>query len=154
MFVEEPRFWEEQRQHCNELGGELASIPNFETTAFLVSLIKKTNKNQKGTSYTGGIHRPYNITTGMLCDLYKSRCDGSDIQSQWEWIDGRPFTFRNWAIKEPSGDGPLLTMQVGSDWTGDGTWNDVASDRYKPGDRNPALCQKSNFKKQGKIQNC
>ena len=104
--------WTEARQFCTDNGADLASIPDEETNDFVLSLISSR-------TFIGGV------------------LDSSS--GAWTWTDGTLFSFTNWAIGQPSGDGPVLEMAWGvPSWTEDGTWNDLPTSGYP----RPALCQK------------
>ena len=61
---------------------------------------------------------------------------GSDHKKErtWQWIDGTKWSFKNWFINEPSGDGDCMEMYKG--WNG--KWNDKPC-HYKI----HAVCKKS-----------
>ena len=101
--METPRTWAQQQYHCNSIGGHLASIPNEETNAFFLSLMKES-------TFMGG----------------------RKVSLQWTWTDGTSFTYMNWASGEPSGDGHVIELVKGYGSLPNGTWNDVPESEAKP----------------------
>ena len=75
--------------------GDLASIPDQTTTDFLKEKIAFI----QGT-WVGGFK---DIATGV-----------------WKWMDGTPFSYDNWAVKQPNGDGNHIELQP---WNK--MWNDL-----------------------------
>ena len=100
--METPRPWAQQQYHCNSIGGHLASIPNEETNAFFLSLMKES-------TFMGG----------------------RKVSLQWTWTDGTSFTYMNWASGEPSGDGLVIELVKGHGSLPNGTWNDVPESETK-----------------------
>ena len=101
--METPRPWAQQQDHCNSIGGHLASVPDEETNNFLLSIMKQ-----------------------------RTFIGGQKASLSWTWTDGTSFTYTNWASGEPFGDGLVMELLKGVQWAPDGTWNDVPESEAKP----------------------
>ena len=74
--------WTRASAKCRAESGHLASIPDKETEDFLVGLAKK---KQPG------------ISIGLWIGGYRKNGD-----SEWQWNDGSPWSYTNWARGEPN----------------------------------------------------
>jgi gliding motility-associated-like protein len=98
------RFWNDSRARAQQVGAELASIKDAaENTAILAAL--------NGAGFTTGT-----IWIGL-----------NNKNGSWQWNDGTPVTYTNWATGEPNNssgypgipeDGTQLLL-------GSGLWNDL-----------------------------
>ena len=89
-FFDEKLSWDEAEHKCNSEWGNLASVPDEETNAFLDSLAPKRG-------FIGGY----------------LRSDGT-----WAWSDGSPWIFTKWRAGEPNnhgGEEDVIEL-IGSAW--------------------------------------
>ena len=83
---------------------------------------------------------PNQETNDFLVSIIRSSAFVGGMKlGNWTWSDGSTFTYTN----QPSGDGAVLEMTFGRDWTDNGTWNDVSTSL--PGFNKHALCQHNIF---------
>ncbi|XP_076455714.1 uncharacterized protein LOC143290256 [Babylonia areolata] len=81
LFVDHERYWGDARDSCWELGGEMLSVENPDTMAFISSVLnsQELGWNKKGVwlgaRYTKG---------------------------RWRWTSGRQVRYANWAYNQPS----------------------------------------------------
>ncbi|TVR03877.1 MAG: hypothetical protein EA398_03745 [Deltaproteobacteria bacterium] len=90
------------RARCSAWGGTLASIGNAEVDVWIRSRM-------------GDISYWIGLFTRNSCD----RCDNRT----WEWVDGRPVTYTNWAPGEPNNFGLFNAEDCVE--SAPGGWNDV-----------------------------
>ncbi|XP_053574403.1 C-type mannose receptor 2 [Bombina bombina] len=76
----ELKTWQQARDSCKVLGGELATISNYLEQAFITSIIPT-------------------ISFDLWIGLHNNR-------RKFQWADGQPLSYTNWAPREPSGYGP------------------------------------------------
>jgi len=105
--------WTDANFECNNIGGQLASIPNAQINAHIASL-----QEEKDQSYIG---------------LIKS----GPADDQWTWTDGTPFDYVDFGPGEPTGDGFCGDIWNDSTWLVG--WNDVSC--YTKYDKS-FICQK------------
>ena len=100
--------WQEARKHCQEAspnsGGDLASIPDEDTNAFLQTLSQNYKK-----VWVGG-----------------HRSDGEE----WVWSDGTPWQFEKWHQDQPNNLGAVQTHLL-FNVDASGHWADESQFREK-----------------------
>lgn len=104
--------WSGARQHCQTLGGNLASVHDDKTNKFLVSLLKGNVKQ----FWLGGVY--------------------SHANAKWKWSDESTWDHENWADEKPNhtdANDDYLVMNMDT-----GEWHDIA----RPMQRKPFFCQK------------
>ncbi|KAM4692595.1 C-type mannose receptor 2 [Rhinophrynus dorsalis] len=78
----EAKTWQQARDSCKLLGGELATINNYLEQAFITSILP-------------------NITLDLWIGLHNAR-------RKFQWVEGQELSYVNWAPREPSGyDTPI-----------------------------------------------
>ncbi|KAG8446993.1 hypothetical protein GDO86_014439 [Hymenochirus boettgeri] len=75
----ETKTWQQARDSCKVLGGELATISNYLEQAFITSILP-------------------NISFDLWIGLHNAR-------KQFQWVEGQVMNYVNWAPREPSGYG-------------------------------------------------
>ncbi|XP_075440470.1 C-type mannose receptor 2 [Ascaphus truei] len=75
----ELKTWQQARDSCKVLGGELATIGNYLEQAFITSILP-------------------NITFDLWIGLHNAR-------KKFQWVEGQALSYVNWAPGEPSGYG-------------------------------------------------
>ena len=75
------KTWEEARQYCQNLGGDLASVMDG----------SENERIQKHIARSG-------IDESLWIGASDKRSEGN-----FEWSDGKKFSFSNWYPKEPNG---------------------------------------------------
>lgn len=106
--------WQEAKEYCERQGGHLATITSPEEQSFISDLIR----DEKKRSYWIGL-------------------TDEDESGNWQWVNGEPFIYSNWAQHEPNnGYGGMehYAAVVSYDTQYDypihlGEWNDHANDR-------------------------
>jgi hypothetical protein len=89
--------WTAANTAANNLGGHLATISSAAENIFLAGI---------GPHWIG------------LTD--------QNIEGTWEWVNGEPFIFSNWAVGEPNNSGNqdyAVINYSGSAWDDDGAWS-------------------------------
>ena len=117
------RSWSGQQEHCVELGGQLASVPNMETCVFITGLMKQSGSG----CHIGGKY---------------SKIGDDWLNWEWTWVDGTAWGFENWADGEPTPNlmvrEPYITVEINAPWGAeDGQWNSVGHNDNKFG-----MCQR------------
>ena len=104
IFISSKLNWDDARSYCQKLEGELASVTSSETNDFLTTLTQEK-------CWIGGY---------------------TEDRDTWQWSDGSPWGYTNWANGEPNNKGGNQDkLQKLS------RWDDVQSD-----DKRPFICQK------------
>ncbi|KAL4240669.1 hypothetical protein ACF0H5_001460 [Mactra antiquata] len=82
MFVNVEKYWDEARQFCWKMGGEMLYVPDSETMGFVKSVL---NSKELGWDSNG-------VWNGA-----------SDLRNKgWEWTNGKRLQYQYWAEGEPS----------------------------------------------------
>ncbi|OCT62260.1 C-type mannose receptor 2 isoform X2 [Xenopus laevis] len=81
----ETKTWQQARDSCKVLGGELATINNYLEQAFITSILP-------------------NITFDLWIGLHNAR-------KQFQWVEGQVLNYVNWAPREPSGYGTSVSSE-------------------------------------------
>ncbi|KAM4622511.1 C-type mannose receptor 2 [Discoglossus pictus] len=76
----EEKTWQQARDSCKVLGGELATISNYLEQAFITSILPT-------------------VTFDLWIGLHNN-------EGNFQWVDGQPLSYTNWAPREPSVFGP------------------------------------------------
>ena len=98
-------WWEDARDYCESVGGHLATISDAAEDKALFEIMT-------ASGYDSGFFGLYSKDGG----------------ASWQWVDGTPFTYSNWAWGEPSSDDENYGMYY---WEfDDGSWNDGTGDVY------------------------
>ncbi len=107
--------WNEAEDFCKNMGGHLCSISSSDEQKFINSLL---SNGRKGCYWIGGYKR----------------------NGQWEWSNGEPFVYTNWAPGEPNDTHGIETnimifqRQPPNAQSKQGEWNDESSvGRNMPG---------------------
>jgi len=101
--------WMDAQQNCTLYGGDLATIYDEATDAFINNLLSTSTGLVSSNAWIGIIR------VGPLVDP-KPRND------QWIWIDGSPLEYSNWAYNQPDFDDK---REFCGTMTAGGLWNDV-----------------------------
>lgn len=104
--------WEEAKEYCESQGGYLATITSQEEDEFLYSYI-----------------------TDMGLDSVLFGLSDIDQENVWTWVTGEPFSYENWAPREPNHQGGYEHYGMYYEKNKDGTWNDGS------GKTCPFLCE-------------
>jgi len=92
----------------NGMHGHLTTIPFEAENTFIVDHVLVNA--QSGTYFIGGLQSPF---------------PGGD----WQWITGEEWSYSNWWVTEPSGDGPALVIYSSlATLEKLGRWNDLPGD--------------------------
>ena len=87
--------------------GHLATITSAGENSFIFDNLLAADKNPQSRRYwLGGFQSPF---------------PGGD----WQWITGEAWSYTNWWVTEPSGDGDALEIFSSSAGVGHGRWNDL-----------------------------
>ena len=92
--------WESAKIFCEKLGGHLATISSPEENNAVLDLMLKAGK-----------------------ELAWIGANDKEVEGNWKWVTGEPFSFSNWAASQPdnyNGEQHYSVM-----WK-DGTWDDGA----------------------------
>lgn len=79
LVVNDPEYWTDARDACENMGGHLATITSQEEQEFVAGLIENSG-TQKNYWLGGSDH---------------------DSEGDWVWITGEAWTYSNWRIKQP-----------------------------------------------------
>ncbi|XP_028265486.1 ladderlectin-like [Parambassis ranga] len=91
LFVNSPKSWHTAEEHCNSLGGNLASVSNPREYQFLQQL---TQTGGQSIAWIGGFY----------------------LQDRWLWIDREGFYYTNWwSLNTPSSN-PCIYLRTNSGW--------------------------------------
>ncbi|XP_076822718.1 macrophage mannose receptor 1-like [Clavelina lepadiformis] len=93
------RSWYESAIECEERGAALASFHNIEEVQAVIDAIGTTPS--------------HNLFIGMSSNEFEI----------WQWKDGTPADFFNWANYEPNGQNGTKCVEM---YPWDGTWNDIS----------------------------
>ena len=104
--------WEEAKEYCESQGGYLATVTSKEEDEFLYSYI-----------------------TDMGFDSVLFGLSDIDQENVWTWVTGEPFSYENWAPREPNHQGGYEHYGMYYEKNKDGTWNDGS------GKTCPFLCE-------------
>lgn len=104
--------WEEAKEYCESQGGYLATVTSKEEDEFLYSYI-----------------------TDMGFDSVLFGLSDIDQENVWTWVTGEPFSYENWAPREPNHQGGYEHYGMYYEKNKDGTWNDGS------GKNCPFLCE-------------
>lgn len=104
--------WEEAKEYCESQGGYLATVTSKEEDKFLYSYI-----------------------TDMGFDSVLFGLSDIDQENVWTWVTGEPFSYENWAPREPNHQGGYEHYGMYYEKNKDGTWNDGS------GKTCPFLCE-------------
>lgn len=103
--IDSIRWWKDARDYCEKVGGHLATIGDAQEDAALYEILKDAG-------YRGGFF-----------GLFRE-----DRGAAWQWVDGTPFSYTNWASGEPSGGNENYGMYY---WKfSSGKWNNGTGDVY------------------------
>ena len=93
VFTLTEKTWQEARESCRSMGGDLATLPTYREIDFVKKFIPKAEFQ---TYWIGG-----------------SSPDGKD---NWKWVTGEriPLNFGRWALGEPSLGGKCSVYYYGS----------------------------------------
>ncbi|XP_042337822.1 ladderlectin-like, partial [Plectropomus leopardus] len=84
LFVNTPKTWYSAEEHCNNLGGHLASVTNPREYSFLQQI-----SGGSSTAWLGGFN----------------------LQGQWMWIDREGFYYTNWYSPLSSSSYPCIYLR-------------------------------------------
>lgn len=93
--------WEEAREYCKSLGGQLAIIASADENAALYSYVT-------GQGYT---------------NVFFGASDAIE-EGNWKWSDGHSMSYTNWHSGEPNSESSGEDYVMFLDKFTDGTWND------------------------------
>ena len=95
------------RQHCQDVGANLAIIKSADQNDFIFNLIRSQNTVTKWGAWIG----------------IERRADG-----KLYWLDGAPVEgkYSSWAAGEPNGDGNCVQMYGTQDLSLGKKWNDIS----------------------------
>ncbi|XP_041934432.1 macrophage mannose receptor 1-like [Alosa sapidissima] len=110
VFVDILKSWVEARDYCRGIYDDLSTITNVQENDILESLMKK-----HGVSYSWiGLNKYVSVSSPrVLADLF------------WNWANGDPFVYKNWAPGEPNFDEKCAELQE------NGLWNNRACDNKR-----------------------
>lgn len=107
----ESMTWKEAKNYCESIGGHLVTINSEQENNMICSMLSDNSMN----CYWIGLSR-------------------NSVGDDWEWINGEPVTYTNWADNEPNNDrnkNEIYVHLFGQKRTGGigvkavGQWNDV-----------------------------
>ncbi|XP_063333296.1 ladderlectin-like [Pelmatolapia mariae] len=90
-FINSPSSWISAEEHCNSLGGNLASVTNPREYSFLQQMTQTAGRT---TAWLGGFR----------------------LQDQWLWIDREGFYYTNWYSQSSSSSYPCLFLRSTYGW--------------------------------------
>ncbi|KAM7393525.1 hypothetical protein PAMP_020389 [Pampus punctatissimus] len=91
MFVNTPMSWYNAEEHCNTMGGHLASVTNPREYSFLQQITQTAGQS---IAWLGGFN----------------------LQGQWLWIDREGFYYTNWYSPSSSSSYPCIYLRSSSGW--------------------------------------
>ncbi|XP_042340176.1 ladderlectin-like isoform X2 [Plectropomus leopardus] len=89
LFVNTPKTWYSAEEHCNNLGGHLASVTNPREYSFLQQI-----SGGSSTAWLGGFN----------------------LQGPWLWIDREGFYYTNWYSPLSSSSYPCIYLRNNYGW--------------------------------------
>uniref|UniRef100_A0A673BBE0 C-type lectin domain-containing protein n=1 Tax=Sphaeramia orbicularis TaxID=375764 RepID=A0A673BBE0_9TELE len=91
LFVNSPMSWYNAEEHCNALGGHLASATNPREYSFLQQM---TMTGSQSIAWLGGFN----------------------LQGRWMWIDREGFYYTNWYSPSSSSSSPCMYLRSSNGW--------------------------------------
>ncbi|KAM3623683.1 uncharacterized protein V6R79_014307 [Siganus canaliculatus] len=92
LFVSTPMSWYNAEEHCNGLGGHLASATNPREYSFLQQL---TQTGGQTVAWMGGFY----------------------LQGRWLWIDSEGFYYTNWYSQSTATSYPCVYLRTTYGWS-------------------------------------
>ncbi|XP_054461302.1 ladderlectin-like [Anoplopoma fimbria] len=91
LFVSTPMTWYSAEEHCNNLGGHLASATNPREYSFLQQMTQTAGQS---IAWMGGF----------------------SLQGRWMWIDREGFYYTNWYSQSSSSSYPCIHLRSSYGW--------------------------------------
>ncbi|XP_028310817.1 galactose-specific lectin nattectin-like isoform X1 [Gouania willdenowi] len=91
-FISSPMTWYNAEEHCNNLGGHLASVVNPQEYNYLQQIVQLTGQT--------------NVWLG-----------GFVLQGRWMWIDRQGFYYNNWSTQSSSTTYPCIYLRSTTGWS-------------------------------------
>ncbi|XP_075948092.1 ladderlectin-like [Anarhichas minor] len=91
-LINTPMNWYSAEDHCNGLGGHLASATKPGEYSFLQQITKLTGQS---TAWLGGF----------------------SLQGRWMWIDREGFYYTNWYAQSSSSSSPCVYLRTSHGWS-------------------------------------
>ncbi|KAF3691689.1 Ladderlectin Precursor [Channa argus] len=92
LFVNNPMTWFKAEEHCNDLGGHLASVTSGRQYSFLQTIAQTAGQS---VAWLGGFY----------------------LQGQWLWIDRERFYYNNWYSQASATGCPCITLRSTTGWS-------------------------------------
>ena len=132
-----PLSWTRASAQCAANCGHLASVPDRETEDFLVGLAKNYS-GPTGSSCHHGLWPGLNfsgLTRSLWLGGYREDAGKNGRWEEWQWHDGSPWNYTNWAKGEPNNaKGNEHHLEL---WWAPPLWNDERGQS-----RHGYICQK------------
>lgn len=116
LLIEGEMTWTQARDYSASVGGYLACITSPEEQEFIFTLIKEGTR-----------------------EFYWIGATDEAEEGVWTWVSGEPFTYSNWASRQPDNnyrssiESYLGVARVDTDWARAGKWNDFTNTGSEPG---------------------
>ncbi|XP_068448225.1 ladderlectin-like [Clinocottus analis] len=91
LFIHHPMSWYSAEEHCNGLGGHLASATNPAEYSFLQQMTQTAGQS---IAWLGGFN----------------------LQGRWMWIDSEGFYYTNWYSPSSSSSYPCVYLRSSNGW--------------------------------------
>ncbi|KAK2844300.1 hypothetical protein Q5P01_010959 [Channa striata] len=92
LFVHTSMTWLKAEEHCNSLGGNLASVTSSRQYSFLQMIAQTAGQS---VAWLGGFN----------------------LQGQWMWIDRESFYYTNWHSLSSASSNPCITLRSTTGWS-------------------------------------
>ncbi|KAK0152572.1 Galactose-specific lectin nattectin [Merluccius polli] len=99
-YVNNPLDWHSAEDHCQNLGGSLASIHNPPENRFLKQLVQLAGQSDV---WIGAFYLQHLVNYGMQWLWW--------LQNRWRWIDGNGMYYSNWISASTSTSAPCTCLR-------------------------------------------